>query len=207
MCDQLDSFTICNGELPVLPDAEFLREFCQKLKSKLRTFDDTSFSTKLFRKDAEVENVLKEVRDNLSGLSRIEKSLESYQIRQKILLNHIYEIRLHILKPLLELIDEYHSLPNMTGNWDLTRHLQAMETTENSYNEIRSLSIFIELAKLKHQAEYIENILLEMITPLQRAAKYQKIVLLRRDSASWIRVLLPLLQSSEEDFFTRMLNK
>ena len=191
----------------MLPDAEFLREFCQKLKSKLRTFDDTSFSTKLFRKDAEVENVLKEVRDNLSGLSRIEKSLESYQIRQKILLNHIYEIRLHILKPLLELIDEYHSLPNMTGNWDLTRHLQAMETTENSYNEIRSLSIFIELAKLKHQAEYIENILLEMITPLQRAAKYQKIVLLRRDSASWIRVLLPLLQSSEEDFFTRMLNK
>lgn len=193
--------------IPTLPDSEYLRDFIQKVRNKLRTLDEMASSPKLFKKDAEVDKISQFIRNSIRSAMLAVEDLDESSSKQSALTDHIGELCQLYLRPLSHLITTYSSLPLPMNVAELIVACHSVEAAEDTYSRARSSHCLLNVAKLKYEAECIEAVLCQMLSPLRVIARTSRSPMPRREASSAYRVLVPLLLSPEEEFLARCGNK
>eukprot|EP01041_Mallomonas_annulata_P000562 gene562-1083_t len=205
-CDQLESLTTIQTP-PALPDTESLKDYIQKVRSKLKTIDDMASSPKLFRKEADVDEISRSIRNTTHSIFECVDELEESLSKQSILTDHLGELNTSYLHPLSALLRKYEELPPALSANDVILLAQNIEHAEEAYNKSKSVDVLQQVARMKAEAEYIEGIVNAMLLPLRVAARASKAPSPRRETSSVGRVFLPMLTGAEENFFVHSANR
>eukprot|EP00607_Mallomonas_marina_P000772 CAMPEP_0182433478 /NCGR_PEP_ID=MMETSP1167-20130531/63493_1 /TAXON_ID=2988 /ORGANISM="Mallomonas Sp, Strain CCMP3275" /LENGTH=288 /DNA_ID=CAMNT_0024622213 /DNA_START=419 /DNA_END=1285 /DNA_ORIENTATION=+ len=127
--------------------------------------------------------------------------------KHAVLTEHIGMLYSQYLKPFSLLLKNYTDLPPpLTAN-DIITSAQAVESAEDTYIRVKSTSILQKVARLKYEAEHAEHVISRLLEPLRVAVKSGRSSSAKKESVSGQRMLISLLMSSDEDFFTRCSSK
>lgn len=187
---------------PILPHSEFLEEFIQKIRKKLKVSDE-DHGTRFTRADLQnkVTNVsLKSILNTILAETDI---LEGLKMKQSLSCSYLSEIKSQVHSPLTTLLSKYSQLPSLDDTGEISSSSQQLSSHESAYNTIRSIPLFQHLSIQKQEAEFIEAEVSEMLKPLRQAAKtITKLSNVRRESV-WSRILLPLLACPTGELMAR----
>ncbi len=167
MIEHIDSIFEHVEPKPTLPCNSFLDDLISKLRRKLKTIEEIASSTKLMKVDSENLSTLT-LRQTIQNLISEINFLEVIRGKQIVLINHISNIKDTILVPLQTALIQHENLQqDMNAFDDLNQYYENVESAKAVYLNFRESTMFIQMATLKHEAEYIENILNDMLIPLR----------------------------------------
>jgi hypothetical protein len=202
--DPIDSLISQYGTSPpLLPHNEFLEEFIQKLRKKLKFVDEASSAVKFTRSDLQNRNTSVPSRAVVNAILSEVDILELLKAKQLFSCNYLSEIKSQVHSPLTSLLNKYSQLPALMDATELSTAAQQLHSHETAYNALRSCALFQHIASQKQEAEFIESEVNEMLRPLRQAAKtITKLSNVRRESV-WSRILLPLLACPTGELMAR----
>jgi hypothetical protein len=189
---------------PILPHSEFLDEFIQKIRKRLKISDEENYvrftrsdlqNKALFASSAETGTTQANIslRSIINTILLETDILEGLKAKQSFSCSYLSEIKSQVHSPLSSLLNKFSQLPSLDDTGDLTSSSQQFLSVETAYNNLRSLPFFQQISIQKQEAEFIESEVNEMLKPLRQAAKtITKLSNVRRESV-WSRILLPLL--------------
>lgn len=206
-CDQINSLALSytENDLPILPDSEFIRECVSKLRTKLRVTLESS--SKVLRKDLGTGNLSTLIRHTIHSILLSLNELEMHARHQQQLTDYLTELKLRTSKPLHALFDKVSLLPAHVTDDEIEVYRRAVSEAKDIYNEAVSVVPIQQILQLKGEAEYIEDEVNRMLGPLRQAARSNKLPVTRKESGSWCRSLLLLLQSPEEELLSKLYAK
>lgn len=198
---------------PILPHSEFLDEFIQKIRKKIKLSEEDNLM-RFTRNDLQNKLLLNSFTNtpgttttpttssanNIISLRSVINTilletdiLEGLKAKQSFSCSYLSEIKSQVHSPLTSLLTKFSQLPSLDDTSDLSSSSQQFLSVETAYNNFRSLPFFQQISIQKQEAEFIESEVDEMLRPLRQAAKtITKLSNVRRESV-WSRILLPLL--------------
>lgn len=199
---------------PILPHSEFLDEFIQKIRKKIKlseednlmrftrndlqnklllnSFTNTPGTTTTTPTTSSANNIIS-LRSVINTILLETDILEGLKAKQSFSCSYLSEIKSQVHSPLTSLLTKFSQLPSLDDTSDLSSSSQQFLSVETAYNNFRSLPFFQQISIQKQEAEFIESEVDEMLRPLRQAAKtITKLSNVRRESV-WSRILLPLL--------------
>eukprot|EP00602_Paraphysomonas_sp_CaronLab_P002074 CAMPEP_0185023812 /NCGR_PEP_ID=MMETSP1103-20130426/6432_1 /TAXON_ID=36769 /ORGANISM="Paraphysomonas bandaiensis, Strain Caron Lab Isolate" /LENGTH=425 /DNA_ID=CAMNT_0027556569 /DNA_START=33 /DNA_END=1310 /DNA_ORIENTATION=+ len=206
--DQVDSLLSQFGTAPpMLPHSEFIDEFIQKIRKKLRPAEEFEPTVKFSRADLHNEVTTLSLRNVVSTLLAEADALEYLKSKQLISCSYLSEIKSQVHGPLASLLNKYSQLPSVNDSADMYAATQMVMGAESAYASARSAPLFVQIATCKKEAEFIEAEVGEMLKALRQAAKIiSKHAVVRRESV-WSRSLLPLLDCPTGELLARCCHK
>jgi hypothetical protein len=192
---------------PILPHNEFLDEFIQKIRKRLKFSDEENYvrfsrselQNKVFVTSSTTSsgsgttNQAISLRSVINTILLETDILEGLKAKQSFSCSYLSEIKSQVHGPLSSLLNKFTQLPSLDDTGDLTSSSQQFHSVETAYNNLRGLPLFQQISIQKQEAEFIESEVNEMLKPLRQAAKtITKLSNVRRESV-WSRILLPLL--------------
>lgn len=221
--DHLESLAQLEARVPRLLDADFLKELSSKFRSKLKTIEEVLSSSKTSKKESELKTGIAEIRSEVAAITSLLDNFDSYQAQQCFLLNHHSRIKEKIHKPIQEILSEVEAF----GSFDKLKGAELstnkmLNNCKQAYETARRHPVLQSTALLKTEAEYIENILMNIISPLQELSSVvsvsstESIVAVsdefsEKESAilanMWPAFFVKLLRCSTSEFLVRCGNR
>lgn len=187
---------------PILPHSEFLDEFIQKIRKKLKASED-DHGLRFTRADLQNKVTSVSLKTILNTILAETETLEGLKMKQSLSCSYLSEIKSQVHGPLSSLLSKYSQLPSLDDAGDISSTSQQLISNESAYNSLRVTPLFQNISILKQEAEFIEAEVSEMLKPLRQAAKtITKLSNVRRESV-WSKSLLPLLAYSTGELMAR----
>lgn len=206
--EQIDSLLSQFGKSPpVLPHNEFIDDFLQKIRKKLKGMEDDEAVIRFTRFDLQNKNLTVNIRAVVSTLLHEAEILDSLKSKQSITCSYLSEIKSQVHIPLSSLLNKYSRLPSLSDSNEYYTASHLYASVESAYAVARSNPLLVHVASCKAEAEYIESEVEEMLKPLRQTAKIiTKLSSVRRESV-WSQSLLPLLACPTGELLARCCHK
>lgn len=170
LLDQMETLDPYGLSPPILPDQEFLLQLRVDMKKKLRIVEDMLSSNK-GRKDQEWVYTSMACKTCIQIIMSTLDQLEIQQSNQSLLLEHLHVLKESVHKPIAEILSELSNQQSADIFNETLPAAKAQQNAEEAYINARSSELLQKVSKAKLEAEFIEGMLSEIVTPLRLAAK------------------------------------
>ena len=220
--DQLDGLSQLGVKLPILMDSEFVKDLVLKFRTKLKSIDETLSSSKSFKKEQDLKTGVADIKNRMQSLNILLDQIETNLSQQSLLLNYNSRLKERLHKPFAEIKAEMQTFRQLEKTSGAIASSKILSQAKQSYTTARSHAVLQKAAKLKSEAEHIEQLISAMIIPLRRMTKALainatgSIVVVAKECSSkdtnvvvrmWPQFLIQLLNCSLSEFLIRCGNK